>query len=142
MNDIKERAYQIVKGYFADYIHESKEGYDWAEESRCKYSGAAHLYEEVFGEEFILKDEDRKEILWDNNEATVAKCEEFILAKFSKPGLNGIEIGCFWEMAEKAGLWKRGTYDTPMSEALGKLVKVTHRNDEDGKWLYSCFELK
>ena len=48
-------------------------------------------------------------------------CENFIRARFTKhhpfPG-GGIEVGCFWNMAERAGLWERGTYGSPMSIAL------------------------
>ncbi len=40
-------------------------------------------------------------------------CENFIRARFTKhhpfPG-GGIEVGCFWNMSERAGLWERGTY--------------------------------
>ena len=43
-------------------------------------------------------------------------CENFIRARFTKhhafPGPNaGIEVNCFWKMAEASGLWERGTYD-------------------------------
>ena len=45
-------------------------------------------------------------------------CENFIRAAFTKhhpfAGRNpGIEVGCFWKMAEKSGLWERGTYGSP-----------------------------
>lgn len=45
-------------------------------------------------------------------------CENFIKSVFKKhvPFENGgIETGCFWSMAERSGLWERGTYGTPMS---------------------------
>lgn len=40
-------------------------------------------------------------------------CENFIRARFTKhhpfPG-GGIEVGCFWNMAERAGLWGTWNY--------------------------------
>lgn len=58
------------------------------------------------------------------------------------PGKNaGIEVGCFWKMAEASGLWERGTYGTPMSKALEELTKVESILDENGNYLYSVFRL-
>ena len=62
-------------------------------------------------------------------EIKVEWCENFIRAAFTKhhafPGPNAdIEINCFWDMAERSGLWVRGTYDSPMSQALENLVEV------------------
>lgn len=75
-------------------------------------------------------------------------CENFIKAKFRKYcaflGPNaGIEVGCFWKMAEAAGLWEweRGTYGSPMSEALSHLCKVEDVLDDDGNRCYSVFRL-
>lgn len=73
-------------------------------------------------------------------------CENFIKARFTKhhafPGPDaGIEVGCFWNMAAASGLWERGTYGTPMSEALEKLTKVEIISDENGKYIYSVFKL-
>ncbi len=75
-------------------------------------------------------------------EIKVEWCENWIKATFAKlPFENGgIEVGCFWKMAEKAGLWVRGTYGTPMSQALEKLTKVetvTH----NGEFCYHVFRL-
>lgn len=53
----------------------------------------------------------------------------------------GIEVGCFWKMAEASGLWERGTYGTPMSKALEELTKVESILDENGNYLYSVFRL-
>ena len=44
-------------------------------------------------------------------------------------------------MAEKSGLWIRGTYGMPMSEALEKLTKVETVSDDNGKFLYNVFRL-
>lgn len=70
-------------------------------------------------------------------------CKNFIKSVFEKiPFENGgIEIGCFWDKAEKSGLWERGTYGTPMSDALEELTKVEIVRDEDGNYLYSIFRL-
>ena len=76
----------------------------------------------------------------------VGWCENFIKARFTKhhafPGPNaGIEVNCFWKMAEASGLWERGTYGSPMSIALSNLTKVEIVSDEDGNYCYSVFKL-
>lgn len=70
-------------------------------------------------------------------------CENFIKSVFKKhvPEGGGIYTECFWDMAEKSGLWKQGTYGTPMSEALEKLTKVETVSDEYGNYLYTIFRL-
>lgn len=74
-------------------------------------------------------------------------CENFIKAQFTKhhafPGKNaGIEVNCFWKKAEDSGLWERGTYGSPMSEALNKLIKVETILDDDGNFCYNVFRMK
>lgn len=72
-------------------------------------------------------------------------CENFIKSAFRKHVSfeNGaIETGCFWNMAERSGLWERGTYGTPMSMALEKLTNVEIVSDVSGAYLYSVFRLK
>lgn len=70
-------------------------------------------------------------------------CENFIKSVFQKiPFENGgIEVNAFWNKAEKSGLWIRGTYGTPMSDALAKLTKVETVSDEAGNYLYTVFRL-
>lgn len=70
-------------------------------------------------------------------------CENFIKSVFEKiPFENGgIYTGLFWDKAEKSGLWIRGTYGTPMSEALEKLTRVEIVSDENGNFLYNVFRL-
>lgn len=73
-------------------------------------------------------------------------CEKFIRAQFTKhhpfPGPNaGIEVGLFWRRAEASGLWERGTYGTPMSEALDNLIKIGDVLDDNGYCIYSVFKL-
>lgn len=77
-------------------------------------------------------------------EIKVEWCENFIEARFTKhhafPGPNaGIEVNCFWKMAEASGLWERGT---PMSKALGNLTTIETICDDDGKRLFDVFKLK
>lgn len=68
-------------------------------------------------------------------------CKNFIRSVFDKiPG--GIEINCFWDKAEKSGLWVRGTCGTPMSEALEEMIKMETVLDENGEFLYNVFRLK
>ena len=71
-------------------------------------------------------------------------CENWIRATFSKmlPYGTGIERGCFFKMAEKAGLYIRDTYGSPMSQALENLCKVNTKHDADGNYLYTYFTLK
>ena len=73
-------------------------------------------------------------------------CENFIRAQFTKlhafPGPNaGIEVNCFWKKAEASGLWERGTYGSPMSEALGNLTEVEIVRDGEGNFLFNAFKL-
>lgn len=71
-------------------------------------------------------------------------CENFIKSVFRKhvPENGAIEINCFWNMAERSGLWERGTYGTPMSQALSTLVNVESITDDSRNYLYSVFRLK
>lgn len=71
-------------------------------------------------------------------EIKVEWCENFIKSAFEKiPFENGgIEINLFWDKAEKSGLWVRGTYGSPMSKALEKLIKVEILSD------YTVFRLR
>lgn len=70
-------------------------------------------------------------------------CENFIKSVFKKyvPDDGGIYTECFWDMAEKSGLWERGTYGSPMSKALEELTKVEIISDENGKYMYPVFRL-
>ena len=70
-------------------------------------------------------------------------CENFIKAAFRKLYFNngGIEINCFWDMAEKSGLWVRGTCGSPMTQALSNLTTVESVTDGNGHYLYSVFKL-
>lgn len=70
-------------------------------------------------------------------------CENFIKAAFKKcGGCKAIYTGCFWDLAEESGLWVRGTYGTPMSEALSRLTTVEAVQDKDGNFLFHTFKLK
>ena len=71
-------------------------------------------------------------------------CENFIKKTFAKlpEFATGIEVGCFWNMAEKSGLWTRGTYNTPMTQALENLTSLKEVYGEDRKVSYYAFELK
>lgn len=75
-------------------------------------------------------------------EIKVEWCENFIKKTFEKYAPNNIEVNCFWDMAEKSGLWIRGTYGSPMSKALSKLVDVGTRSDKNGNFLCNYFFIK
>lgn len=77
-------------------------------------------------------------------EIKVEWCKNWIIAKFEKhPFPNGgFEVNCFWDMAEKAGLWIRGAYGSPMSIALSELTNVETVKDSDGNYMYTVFKRK
>lgn len=70
-------------------------------------------------------------------------CENFIRKSFAKlpKFANGIETNCFFKMAEKSGLYKKGTYGSTMSKALENLTEVEIVQGPDGNYLYSAFRL-
>ena len=68
-------------------------------------------------------------------------CENFIKSLFEDKRCKGIYTGLFWELAEKSGLWERGTYPSPMSKALSNLTRVEIISDNDGNYLYTVFKL-
>lgn len=76
-------------------------------------------------------------------EIKIEWCENFIKSAFRKTQFenSGIETNCFWNMAERSGLWIRGTYGTPMSVALEKLTNVNIVSDDSENYLYSVFRL-
>ena len=76
-------------------------------------------------------------------EIKVEWCENWIKHTFQKlPFENGgIECNCFWDMAEKSGLWIRETYGTSMSKALEELTRVETIQDENGNFRYNVFRL-
>ncbi len=76
-----------------------------------------------------------------SKEIKVEWCKNFIKSTFEKHHCEGIYTGCFWDLAEKSGLWERGTYGTPMSKALSEMTKVEIISDEDGNYLYNVFRL-
>ena len=65
-------------------------------------------------------------------------CENFIKKTFEKlpEFAKGLEIGCFWNMAEKSRRWTRGTYGSPMSQALEKLTTVKAVKGDKGELIY------
>lgn len=72
-------------------------------------------------------------------------CENWIRKVFEKKLFDrrgGIEVNFFWKLAEKSGLWERGAYETPMSEALEKLVAVDWVVGADGNCKYTVFRAK
>lgn len=75
-------------------------------------------------------------------EIKIEWCENWIKHTFKKYVINngGIECNYFWEMAERSGLWTKGTYNTPMSKALAKLTKVETVSNY-GQFCYSIFKL-
>lgn len=75
-------------------------------------------------------------------------CENWIRAQFAKMpecinrDYAGIYTGLFWKKAEQSGLWVRGTYGSPMTQALENLCMVVDVVDDEGCCKYSVFKLK
>ena len=72
-------------------------------------------------------------------------CENWIKALFARlarSNANGIYTEHFWDLAVKAGLYERNTYNTPMSQALTNLCCVMDVVDDKGCAKYSVFKLK
>lgn len=76
-------------------------------------------------------------------EIKIEWCENWIKRKFERLTFEngGIEVNLFWKMAEASGLWERGTYGSPMSQALEKLTKVETVRNANGEFLYHVFRL-
>lgn len=68
-------------------------------------------------------------------------CENFIKKTFEKKQCKGIVTSYFWELAEASGLWRPGTYGTPMSKALENLTTVEIVRGENNEYLYTVFRL-
>ncbi|PXV88431.1 hypothetical protein C8E03_108158 [Lachnotalea glycerini] len=71
-------------------------------------------------------------------------CENFIKSTFGKipKFAKGIETNCFFEMAEKSGLYIKGTYGSSMSKALENIAEVKIVQDDNGNYMYSTFYMK
>ena len=76
-------------------------------------------------------------------EIKIEWCKNFIKSVFDKiPFENGgIEVNCFWNKAEKSGLWERGLFGSAMSAALEELTIVETVNGDNGEYLYTVFRL-
>lgn len=70
-------------------------------------------------------------------------CENWIRAQFKKlPSFaNGFERNHFFSMAEKAGLWERGTCGSPFSQALENLTVWEDVRNDKGEHLFYAFKL-
>lgn len=77
-------------------------------------------------------------------EIKVEWCENWIRSLFAKhrqfPG-GGFELTLFWKMAEESGLYEKGTYGSPMIQALDKLCKVETVHNDKGEFLYHVIKL-
>ena len=76
-------------------------------------------------------------------EIKIEWCKNFIKSVFDKiPFENGgIEVNCFWNKAEKSGLWERGSFGSAMSAALEELTIVETVNGDNGEYVYTVFRL-
>lgn len=77
-------------------------------------------------------------------EIKVEWCENWIKARFEKHPFSdgGFEINHFFDMAEKAGLYVKGTYGSPFSQALANLCEADVVKDNNGNFCYHSFRLK
>lgn len=71
----------------------------------------------------------------------LTKMRIWIIKQFVDRDCLGIECNCMFEMAEKAGLYTKGTYGSDFSKALEQVCivdSVLRGND----WLYNVFRLQ
>lgn len=117
---------------------------DLIEQFNLTSDEAERIYNELLDLEQKAKSQKRGDRSMKN--IKVEWCENFIRAAFTKhmpPQLKnpGIEVNYFWTLAEKAGLWVRGTYGSPMSIALDNLCTVESVCDGEGHWMFNAFRL-
>lgn len=60
------------------------------------------------------------------NMVSTEQCEQFIRNLFKENDYKEINVNGFWREAELSGLWVRGTFDSPMTSAVLKLLKVKY----------------
>lgn len=60
------------------------------------------------------------------NTVSTEKCERFIKNLFKKNDYKEINVTKFWREAELSGLWVRDTFDSSMTSAVLKLLKVKY----------------
>ena len=92
-------------------------------------------------------DEDDEEETAPAKEVKTEWCENWIKARFAKhhgrPGPDaGFELNLFWDMAKASGLWTRGTYGGPMSDAMEKLCRFETVSDANGNSCYHVVKLR
>lgn len=75
-------------------------------------------------------------------EIKIEWCENFIRAQFKKHQCKGIERNCMFDMAARAGLYEKGIYGSPFSQALANTVDCEAVQDVNGNFAYHCFRLK
>ena len=80
----------------------------------------------------------------DYKELQIKLCEDFIKEFFAEHCMpnGGVETNCFFNEAEKNGLWVRGTYGTSISKALERITAVEPVYNNNYEYLYSVFKLK
>lgn len=64
---------------------------------------------------------------------SIKQCEQFIKNLFRENDYEEINVTGFWREAELSGLWERGTFDSPMTTAVLKLLKVKYYYAENPK---------
>lgn len=64
---------------------------------------------------------------------SIKQCEQFIKNLFRENDYEEINVKTFWRKAELSGLWKFGTFDSPMTTAVLKLLKVKYYYAENLK---------
>ena len=78
------------------------------------------------------------------NEKKITWCENWLKATFAKlpAGITGIERNHLFDLAEKAGLYTKGTYGSEFSAALTNIgVKVRDETSRNGAFKYHALYL-
>lgn len=77
-------------------------------------------------------------------EIKIEWCENWIRKVFGRlpEGITGIECNLFWSMAVASRLYIKGTYGSPMTQALEKVgIVVDSVANEDRTHFYNVFRL-
>ena len=76
------------------------------------------------------------------NEKKITWCENWLKAAFASlpEGITGIERNYLFNLAEKSGLYTKGTYGSELSAALSNIgVKVRFVSNDNGEFVYHAF---
>lgn len=74
-------------------------------------------------------------------ELKIKACKEFIKDVYKNKDCRGVLVSLMFDMAEREGIYDKGTYGTPFSIALKETTIIECVHDASGQYLYSIFVL-